>query len=1068
MLKRLASKRSVVNDLILWLSVSLGIIVIVLGTLLIVMYSVQAREELIQKSKVHTQELAKVLPNPMWNLDRTSVRQIADAYLHGERIAGVRVLDAGKSSRGKEERTIYEKGELDSPAILQKKAQILKEGRPLGEVQVSFSLESLRNTRAIISRTVLFLMAAVIAVIYVLTRIIMRRILYARIQELIQGIRDIAGGNYQKRLDPVPQQDLNAVNAEINNMAKQIEARENSLAKEIAERKAAEEALDNSEKRYRGIFENSLDGIFQISPRGEPLNINPAMASILGFPSVQEFMRDIDNIIDLFVDKGQGREFLSAILEKGRVHNMECRLHKQDATCIWLQIQAQAVRGKEESIEYLEGFAKDVTVRKLAEEELREVNRNLESRVSERTKELEQANRDLIRAKEKADDAVQAKSRFLANMSHEIRTPMNGVITSVDLALQEDLSDRARRYLSIIKNSGEQLLGIVNDILDFSKIDAGQMLLEKHKFELREIIQATVTSFVHKASEKGVELLIDIDPYIPLDLYGDSLRIRQVLANFLSNALKFTDNSGVVTLTVRIPEQGEGLSLEEGNIFEFAVSDTGRGMSQEEQNGLFQPFSQADASTTRKYGGTGLGLAISKQLVELMQGEIGVKSSPGRGSRFYFRVPLQAQSSARSLEEDIPRTLKAHRVLLVDDCKETNHLMYKILRNCGLEPKSYTSPEQALRALRGPSHPCDFDLVITDYKMPGMDGLEFTQNLRGICGKEKPVVLISAYENELTRDDLQDVGVDVFLAKPLNQSLIVDTLNKLVSTDAAHSDPGEGISGEREMDAYMNRISGLRVLVAEDNPINQEIARDILENAGMECVLAEDGIQAVELVKGQQFDVMLMDVQMPEMDGFEATYRIQDELGEKAPPILAMTAHALKGDADRCLKAGMTGYVSKPIKQEVLYREIFKAVQRWSGVEESDPGGGSPEEDARKEKAEADAVLGEVVDMQAALQDLGVGEEAFYRVLRKFRDKYQDVLDEFRTLANQGEWTAFHDLAHSLKGSAGQLRINSVQEAAYALELATKESPIQDSEVDMSMQELEKAIEEMVRGLQGI
>ncbi|MFP4658319.1 MAG: ATP-binding protein, partial [Desulfonatronovibrionaceae bacterium] len=761
MFRKIGLKRSVVNDLILWLSISLSLVIVVLGAVLVTLYLHQAERELLDKARSRTQELGKVLRNPMWNVDREGVKRIADAYLQGEFVAGISVSETGEAFADGGSRVVYKKGALDTPGLIREEIDIRRKGQSLGRATLTFSREPLHWTSGLIIRTVFLLTAAVILSIYIITRIILHRMLYIRLRDLVFGFRDIAAGNYQERLESLPQHDLNALNTEVNNMARQIEAREQALEQEISERKTAERALKDSERRYRSIFENSLDGIFQISPDGEFLNVNPATAEIMGFDSTQKFMREVENIRDIFAHRTEAEEFLRRLLEKGRVENIERRARKKDGTHIWLQIQAQAVGGREDEPEYLEGFAKDVTARKLAEEELREMNRDLERRVAERTRDLEKANQDLLAAKEQADAAAMAKSRFLANMSHEIRTPMNGIITSAELAMQEEMPEKTRRYLSIIKRSGEQLLGSVNDILDFSKADAGQMQLENHGFDLREVLESCVSGFEHKAKEKNVELLIDLQPDLPRDLVGDSLRLRQIMSNFLSNALKFTGRDGVVVLSVRrcTGDAADDIRLE------FAVTDTGRGMSEEEQSLLFQPFSQADASTTRKYGGTGLGLAICKQLVELMQGEIGVRSKLHQGSRFYVRVPLGVQKDSRPLHRRMPEEAGVHRVLVVDDCEEVVSLISRILANSGLEVEGYTSPEDVLDRLEREDSICDFDLLITDFRMPQINGLKLCAELKKKCGRQKPVLMISAYESEVSAADMKQAGVDSFLAK---------------------------------------------------------------------------------------------------------------------------------------------------------------------------------------------------------------------------------------------------------------------------------------------------------------
>ena len=391
-------------------------------------------------------------------------------------------------------------------------------------------------------------------------------------------------------------------------------------------------------------------------------------------------------------------------------------------------------------------------------------------------------------------------------------------------------------------------------------------------------------------------------------------------------------------------------------------------------------------------------------------------------------------------------------------------MLRNILANCGLDTETFISPERALQRVK--DGPCDFDLLITDYSMPRMNGLDLCREIKQRCGDRTPVMMISAYENEIGSPDMRRAGVDVFVAKPLNQSLVMDALVRFFAPEGEKGEEEREGKAVSAIDMRKKRLSGFRVLVAEDNSINQEIVRDVLENAGMECRVAENGFEALEALRESGFDAVLMDVQMPEMDGFEATRRIREEHGDKAPAIIAMTAHALKGDAERCLKAGMDAYVSKPINQDALYRTMWDALQKSRGQ------GGSvaaePDKPGKAEERESFSPDTGVVDIDAALEELGVGRESVLRVLGKFRDKYRDIVPEFRALADAGDWQAFHDLAHSLKGSAGQLRINAVQETAYFLERASEPGEVNQGDIQKGLGDLERTISDMVRELEGI
>ncbi|MBF0397505.1 MAG: response regulator [Desulfobacterales bacterium] len=716
------------------------------------------------------------------------------------------------------------------------------------------------------------------------------------------------------------------------------------------------------------------------------------------------------------------------VIASGNYFNHLNLVPQQDICAIIseVNIMRTEIAQREEELKHLNKIL-ELRINKQREVEgaLVEAHSQLEKRVEERTIELLKTNEALKKAKHTAELASKAKSEFLANMSHEIRTPMNGVIAAADLALSEkDLSPMIEHYLKIIYSSGYTLLGIINDILDFSKIDAGRLELENVPFKLDEILANISDMFAYKISEKMIEFLVDIDPQTPVMLTGDSLRIQQIINNLIGNAIKFTGKWGVVILGVVETERQNDMV-----VIKFSVKDTGIGIPPDYLSKLFEPFSQADLSTTRKYGGTGLGLCISKQLVEMMGGKISVESELNKGTTFYFTIPFKIQKIDKEEKITVPKDIYGINILVVDDCIESLIIIDKLLKSLGFKTKLASSSKEAFKYLNENKEDY-FDLIIIDWLMPDLDGIETSKIIRQKIKYNIPIIMLTAFGKDSERNKAQEVGINGFLTKPINASSLFNAIMDIFGKKAIDQTQKELIT---KSSIYKNKLGGASVLVAEDNPTNQQIALAVLQKIGISVEIANNGQEALDIIKKKNFDAILMDVQMPEMDGFEATGQIrifESKETNYRTPIIAMTANALKGDEEKCLAAGMDGYITKPINQETLYHILSKFIKIKTKVKNI--------ENTRNDENLPTKLPG--INVQYALESLDMDAETFKQILLGFARTNNDTVKKLIEAFDNNDVNTLNYISHSLKGSGGNIGAKTLQLAAQDVELLVKAS----------------------------
>jgi signal transduction histidine kinase/DNA-binding response OmpR family regulator len=678
----------------------------------------------------------------------------------------------------------------------------------------------------------------------------------------------------------------------------------------------------------------------------------------------------------------------------------------------------------------------------------------LEKSVAERNKMLAEVNRDLEHevhklkeaeeAKSHAEAASQIKDEFLANMSHELRTPMNAIIGLSHLCMQTDMSGKQHDYLQKIHGSGKSLLGILNDILDVSKIEAGKLELDRTSFELEEVMDNLAIIVGNQSEDKNLEFLIETAQNVPSTLIGDSLRLGQVLINLAGNAVKFTEKGEVVVRVELDHEAGEQVTLR------FSVNDTGIGMTQKEIARLFQPFTQADTSITRKFGGTGLGLTISQRLIEMMGGKIWVESVPGAGSKFIFTARFKKAEIQRGYRQSLLNDMRGLRVLAVDDSESSLHILKSYLESFTFDVTAVRNGLDALEVVRQANDEGrPLGLAIIDWKMPVMDGIALAQKIRALPNLHvvPKILLISAHgQSEMA---LQSTGqaIDGILAKPFQQSKLFDAIARVSGRDGVAT--GKFKIAAQFNQALVSKIRGARLLLVEDNPINQQVARELLENLGVTVCIAENGEEAIALLKEEAFDGVLMDMQMPVMDGVTATREIRKNPKFASLPIIALTANVMISEQNEFLDAGMNDHIGKPIDPDRLVATLARWVR---------PGQAASTLSAQPLQVPEEA-LPQLpgVDVAQSVRLVGGRVAVYYSLLGRFRVEEQNTGKRIRDALAVSDMKAAERLAHTLKSIAGTLGAKALQEQAALMEGCIKGNDLSELESCLGVLERELA-----------
>ena len=788
----------------------------------------------------------------------------------------------------------------------------------------------------------------------------------------------------------------------------------------INNRKMAEEALQKSEERYRTIIESIEDGYFEVDISGDFFFFNDSMCEIIGYPRDEAMGMSARQIMDEENAQKFFQTFDNVRLTGIAAKALDLTFIKKDGSERFVETSVSLIRNSSNQPTGFRGISRDITQRKQAEA--------------------------LQQAKAAAEAASRSKSEFLANMSHEIRTPLNSIIGLVELMLGTDLSSDQREDLEVVISSAYALLAVINDILDFSKIEVGKLELEEIDFSLRNALGDVLKIMAIRTHEKGLELAYRVAPDVPDNLIGDPSRFNQVILNLVGNAVKFTDKGEIVVYV----EQEQQTDNE--TYLHFSVKDTGIGILEDRQETIFYAFEQADGSTSRRFGGTGLGLAVSAQLVELMGGRIWVESKEGQGSTFHFTAHFTFQPDEKKTYELMPDIdLSGMRVLVVDDNATNRQIIQEILESWRMFPVVASGTDEAQKYfVQKQQSGVPFELVLIDSQMPESDGFSLVRwiNDQGTPGCN--VIMMLTHSSFRNRVDFEQMGVKASVTKPIRPSdllaaimvaLGVEKLKPEPSAKPADQEPGNG-------------GRSLRILVAEDTPFNQKFITRLLTRWGHNAVVVENGREALEAFSNDKFDLVLMDVQMPEMDGFEATTAIRglEKQTGRHIPIIAMTAHAMKGDRERCLEAGMDEYVSKPISSDTF----FKAIQTLAPVAAPDV----PE----PEKVE---VTTSSFDKDTLLGAFDHDWDFFKEAVDMFVVDYRPMMTAIQKALKTKDADTLKRTAHSLKGIVGNFQAKAAGRTAFNLEEMGRQEDLSgaDQEYDKltnELAELEKTLLNLV------
>ncbi len=803
------------------------------------------------------------------------------------------------------------------------------------------------------------------------------------------------------------------------NMNRNIRVSADKLREEMQKRedvanqlKAASEQLQNLLDENDAIFDSSLVGIMVLKNR-ILVKVNNRMADMLGYVPQEmvgrtplQFHLSEEHFTEF------GKKYYWRLSEQEFVQIEYPLKHKQGHT-VWCQFNGKAIAPPDLGKGAV-WIIDDITEKREKEVQLRH-------------------------AKRLAENAANAKSEFLANMSHEIRTPMNAIIGLVRLCLGTELSAAQRDYLEKVYQSSNLLLKVINDILDFSKIEAGKLSLESAPFYLDDVLDNLSDMISLSAHEKGIEVLFDLAPDTPSQLKGDALRFGQILLNLAANAVKFTKKGEVVVQIRPARKTTEKVTLE------VSVIDTGIGMRQEQIAGLFKSFTQADASTTRRFGGTGLGLVISRKLIRQMGGDIEVRSRPGQGSCFSFQVDFEMpRDSEAILDVNLPLDLAGLKVLVVDDVASARKMFETTLSAFSFRVTCVASGEAAIRELAAAPADDPYHLVLMDHMMPGMNGIETARRIQKLSkiSDIATIIMITAHGRDRVIEEARQAGIKSYLNKPVAPSTLFDTIVNVVGSTSGRQKRGK--PRDQWEIKTVEKLRGARILLVEDNKINQRVARELLRQGGMRVRTAENGREAVHLVATERFDAVLMDINMPEIDGYQATRIIRKKISDRQLPIIAMTANALTGDREKCLEAGMNDHVAKPVEAEKLFETLEKwifvlntgATSRETGQLAFDPRQSLPPE------TPGGSIFGHItgIDLETGLERTGGNPEFFMSLLKEFvEDHAADDQKIDQAFVRDDMQTAYR-MVHTLKGVAGGIGAQALYESAGLLEFAIKNS----------------------------
>ncbi len=799
--------------------------------------------------------------------------------------------------------------------------------------------------------------------------------------------------------------------AAVLNAAGRVVALEGIIS-DITRLKLAEQHAREAEHRYRSLFDNALEGIFRTSMDGRYIDANPALAKIYGFGSADELINDVRDIRrQLYVKPERREEFLFQMKTYGVVSRFESEVYRKDGKIIWISENARAILGDHGQIACFEGTVEEITEQK-------------------------QYQQSLIEASEAASAANKAKSAFLANVSHEIRTPMNGVIGMTELLLSTSMERTQRDYVETIRSSADALLSVINDILDFSKIEAGKLDIDYVEMDLRSHVEDIASMMAFQAAAKDLELIVNVSPEVPERVLGDPQRIRQCLVNLAGNAIKFT-HSGEIVITVCTAGRHDGRVV---TLFE--VRDTGIGISADSIQSLFEPFVQADSSTTRHFGGTGLGLSIVRRLVEMMHGEVGVTSEPGRGSSFWFTLPFE-QVEVTGVVPTLQVAPSHRRILVVDDNQTNRRVVAGHLQHAGYEVELASSGAAALQLLTAAADVArPFDVVLVDLQMPGMDGSTLGERInQDVRLSQARLVMLTSMDRQGDLQHFADIGFAAYLAKPVRARELLTCVERVLACEAHqwHSQSQRLItrSSLKEADANQRYIG--RVLVVEDNQVNQMVARSFLERHGCTVTLADNGAEGVKAYEGGEFDLVFMDMQMPVMDGLTATRKIRDFEGWRPrTPIVALTANAMTGQAERCIAAGMDGFLTKPLESARLREVLDQYLRR----DDANAATGLTHRVIDAPPADTGAVNGDKSgDQQTRYIDwsrfdaMVAGDTAFAcELIEVFLASAVQTLDEMRVAAQAEDRLQLQRAVHKLKGASANLCADALSERCQNIE----------------------------------